>query len=124
RAFLGSFLTAQPMLIEPVYKIGVSVPHQWVGEVTGIITRKRGRIVASEQKGPVTMIRGFIPVAETFGLSAEMRSATSGHAFWQTQFDHWEKVPENVALTVIEEIRKRRGLPPEIPKPSQFIDEA
>jgi len=124
RAFLGSFLTAQPMLIEPVYKIGVSVPHQWVGEVTGIVTRKRGRIVASEQKGPVTMIKGFIPVAETFGLSAEMRSATSGHAFWQTQFDHWEKVPENIASTVIEEMRKRRGLPPEIPESSQFIDEA
>ena len=124
RAFLGSFLTAGPVLLEPVYKIGVSVPHQWVGEVTGIITRKRGRIVASEQKGPITMINGYIPVSETFGLSAEMRSATSGHAFWQTQFDHWEKVPENIALTVIEEIRKRRGLPPEIPKPSKFIEEA
>jgi len=123
RAFLGSFLMAEPILLEPVYKIGVSVPHQWVGEVTSIITRKRGRIVASEQKGSVSMIKGFIPVAETFGLSADMRSATSGHAFWQTQFDHWEKVPENVALTVIEEIRKRRGLSSEIPRPSKFIDE-
>ncbi|NIM44303.1 MAG: elongation factor EF-2, partial [Nitrososphaeria archaeon] len=98
RAFLGSFLTAKPVLLEPVYKIGVSVPAQWVGDVTGMISSKRGRIVSSEQKGPVTMIKGFIPVAETFGLSAEMRSATSGHAFWQTQFDHWEKVPENIAL--------------------------
>ncbi|MDH5390945.1 MAG: elongation factor EF-2 [Candidatus Bathyarchaeota archaeon] len=124
RAFLGSFLTAEPILLEPVYKIGVSVPHQWVGEATSIITRKRGRIVASEQKGPVSMIKGFIPVAETFGLSAEMRSATSGHAFWQTQFDHWEKVPENIALTVIEETRKRRGLSSEIPRPNKFIDEA
>jgi elongation factor 2 len=124
RAMLGSFLTAKPVLLEPVYKIGVSVPHQYVGEVTGLITRKRGRIVASEQKGPVTMIKGFVPVAETFGLSADMRSATSGHAFWQTQFDHWEKVPESIAMEVIAEIRKRRGLPEEIPKPNKFIDEA
>ena len=124
RAFLGSFLTAEPVLLEPVYKIGVSVPAQWVGDVTGIITRKRGRILSSEQKGPVTMIKGYIPVAETFGLSAQMRSVTSGHAFWQTQFDHWEKVPENLVLSVVEEIRKRRGLSPEIPKPSRFIDEA
>jgi len=124
RAFLGSFLTAKPVLSEPVYKIGVSVPAQWVGDVTSIIIRKRGRILSSEQKGPITMINGYIPVAETFGLSAEMRSATSGHAFWQTQFDHWEKVPENIALSVIEEIRKRRGLPPEIPKADKFIDEA
>jgi len=124
RAFLGSFLTAKPVLLEPVYKIGVSVPAQWVGDVTGIITRKRGRILSSEQKGPVTMINGYMPVSETFGLSADMRSATSGHAFWQTQFDHWEKVPENLALSVIEEIRKRRGLSSEIPRPSKFIDEA
>jgi elongation factor 2 len=124
RAVWGSFLTAQPIISEPIYKIGVSVPHQFVGEVTGLITRKRGRVTASEQKGPVTMIRGFIPVAETFGLSADMRSATSGHAFWQTQFDHWEKVPESIAVEVIAEIRKRRGLPEEIPNANKFIDEA
>jgi elongation factor 2 len=124
RAVWGSFLTAQPVLSEPIYKIGVSVPHQFVGEVTGLITRKRGRVTASEQKGPVTMIKGFIPVSETFGLSADMRSATSGHAFWQTQFDHWEKVPESLAMDVIAEIRKRRGLPEEIPKANKFIDEA
>ncbi|RLG98687.1 elongation factor EF-2, partial [Candidatus Bathyarchaeota archaeon] len=70
RAILGSFLTAKPVLLEPVYKIGVSVPAQWVGEVTSLITRKRGRIVASESKGALTMIAGYIPVAETFGLSA------------------------------------------------------
>jgi len=124
RAFWGSFLTAQPILSEPIYKIGVSVPHQFVGEVTGLITRKRGRITASEQKGPITMIKGFLPVAETFGLSADMRSATSGHAFWQTQFDHWEKVPESIAVEVIAGIRKRRGLPEEIPKANKFIDTA
>jgi len=124
RALLGSFLTAKPALLEPVYKIGVSVPAQWVGDVTSLITRKRGRIVASEQKGPVTMINGYIPVAETFGLSADMRSATSGHAFWQSTFDHWEKVPENLAATIIQDIRKRRGLSSEVPTPSKFIDEA
>jgi len=124
RSFLGSFLTANPTLLEPIYKIGVSVPAQWVGEVTSIITRKRGRIMASEQKGPVTMINGYIPVAETFGLSAEMRSATSGRAFWQCTFDHWERTPENISLAVIKEIRERRGLSPEIPQPDKFIDEA
>ncbi|UCE43498.1 MAG: elongation factor EF-2 [Candidatus Bathyarchaeota archaeon] len=123
RALLGSFLTAKPVLLEPVYKIGVSVPAQWVGDVTGMISRKRGRILSSQQKGPVTMITGYIPVAETFGLSADIRSATSGHAFWQTQFDHWEKVPESLVLEVITGIRERRGLSPEIPTPSKFIDE-
>jgi elongation factor 2 len=124
RALWGSFLTAKPVLSEPIYKIGVSVPQQFVGDVTGLITRKRGRIVSSEQKGPITNITGYLPVSETFGLSAEMRGATSGHAFWQTQFDHWEKVPESISMDVIAGIRKRRGLPEEIPKANKFIDEA
>ncbi|MEM3783968.1 MAG: elongation factor EF-2 [Candidatus Bathyarchaeia archaeon] len=124
RAILGSFLTAKPVLLEPVYKIGVSVPAQWVGECSSIITRKRGRILSSEQKGALTMITGCVPVAETFGLSAEMRSATSGHAFWQCTFDHWEKVPENIASEVVRQIRERKGLPPEIPTYDMFIDEA
>jgi elongation factor 2 len=124
RAVWGSFLTAKPVLSEPIYKIGVSVPQQFVGEVTGLITRKRGRIVSSEQKGPITNITGYLPVSETFGLSADMRSVTSGHAFWQTQFDHWEKVPESISVDVIAGIRKRRGLPEEVPKANKFIDEA
>ncbi len=70
------------------------------------------------------MVTGYIPVSETFGLAAELRSATSGHAFWQTQFDHWEKAPESIAQTVIAETRERRGMPREVPKPSRFIDEA
>jgi elongation factor 2 len=123
RAILGSFLTAKPILLEPVYKIGVSVPAQWVGDCTSIITKRRGKILASEQKGVLTMITGYIPVAETFGLSAEMRSATSGHAFWQCTFDHWEKVPENIVSEVTRQIRERKGLPMETPTPDMFIDE-
>lgn len=122
RGILGSFLSSKPVILEPVYKTGVSVPAQWVGEVSSLITRKRGRIVASEQKGPLTVITGFIPVAETFGLSAEMRSATSGHAFWQSAFDHWEKAPENVTAEVIRVTRERRGLSPDVPSASRFID--
>ncbi|MEM2690704.1 MAG: elongation factor EF-2, partial [Candidatus Bathyarchaeia archaeon] len=79
--------------------------------------------LASEQKGILTVIDGLIPVAETFGLSAEMRSATSGHAFWQCAFSHWEKVPENIAAEVIRHIRERKGLPPETPTSDMFIDE-
>jgi elongation factor 2 len=124
RAILGSFLTAKPVILEPVYKIGVSVPAQWVGESSSMITRKRGRILSSEQRGALTTITGYIPVAETFGLSAEMRSATSGHAFWQCTFDHWEKAPDSVTAEVIRQVRERRGLSSEIPRPSKFIDEA
>jgi elongation factor 2 len=110
------------VLLEPIYKINVSVPNQWFGTCSNILTRRRGKILKTEHRGALTVIAGYIPVAETFGLSAEMRSATSGHAFWQCAFDHWEKTPENVAVEVIKKIRERRGLPPEIPKPDKFVD--
>jgi len=124
RAIFGSFLTANPILLEPIYRIQVSVPAEWVGQVSSLLTRKRGRILSSEQKGALLAVDGYIPVAETFGLAADLRSVTSGHAFWQSQFDHWERVPESLAKEVIAEIRNRRGLPPEIPDAKRFIDEA
>ncbi|MCW4026904.1 MAG: elongation factor EF-2 [Candidatus Bathyarchaeota archaeon] len=124
RAIFGSLLTADPIILEPVYRIQVSVPAQWVGEASSLITRKRGRIRSSGQKGAVLAVDGYIPVAETFGLAADLRSATSGHAFWQSQFDHWEKVPESLAAEIIADIRKRRGLPPEVPSAKRFIDES
>lgn len=124
RAILGSALTAKPVLLEPIYKINVSVPNQWFGTCSNILTRRRGKILTTEQRGALTVIAGYIPVTETFGLSAEMRSATSGHAFWQCTFALWEKIPKNVATEVIKQIRRRRGLPSEIPKPEKFIDEA
>jgi len=105
RAIFGSFLTANPILLEPIYRIQVSVPAEWVGQVSSLLTRKRGRILSSEQKGALLAVDGYIPVAETFGLAAELRSATSGHAFWQSQFDHWERLPESLAKEVIAEIR-------------------
>lgn len=123
KGIMGSFLTAKPTLLEPVYKIGVPVSPQWIGEVSGIITRKRGRIISSEQKGQMTTVTGYIPVAETFGLSDEMRSATSGHAVgWQCVFDHWSPVPANLETEIIDNIRKRRGLSPGIPSANRFID--
>ena len=123
RGIFGSFLSSTPVLLEPVYKVVVSMPVQWVGEVSGLIAKKRGRILSSEQRGPLIMITGFVPVAETFGLSADLRSATSGHAFWQSTFDHWEKVPENVAAEIIKAVRERRGLPLEAPAASRYIDD-
>jgi elongation factor 2 len=123
KAIFGSFLTAKPMLLEPVYKTVISSPTELAGECSKIISSRRGKISAFEQKGVFTVITGFIPVAETFGLSAELRSATSGRAFWQSMFDHWKKVPEKLAIKVIKDVRKRKGLPSEVPQIGKFIEE-
>lgn len=122
RAIFGSFLTAKPVLLEPLYKIEISVPTQFMGECTNILAHRRGKIFATEQRNALTIIKGYIPVSETLGLTAKMRSATSGRAFWQCTFDRWEKMPEKLGLEVIEQIRRKRGLPPEIPKPEKFVE--
>jgi elongation factor 2 len=123
KAIFGSFLTANPVLLEPVYKTVISVPTELAGECPRIISSRRGKISAFEQKGILTTVTSFIPVAETLGLSQELRSATSGRAFWQSTFDRWEKMPEKLETKVIKEIRKRKGLPSEVPKPERFTEE-
>jgi elongation factor 2 len=75
-----------------------------------------------EQKGLLTVISGFIPVSETFGFSKELRSATSGRAFWQMFFDHWEKMSAKLSLEMVSDLRRRKGLVLEVPKPEKFME--
>ncbi len=123
KAVFGSFLTAKPILLEPVYRTVISAPSELAGECSRIISSRRGKILSFDQKGVLTVVTGFIPVAETFGLSKELRSTTSGRAFWQSLHDHWEQVPEKLAAKVISELRKRKGLPADVPASSRFLEE-
>ena len=122
KAIFASFLTANPTLQEPIYKITITVASELASESSRILSTKRGKITFFEQKGLLTQITGYIPVAETFGFSKELRSATSGRAVWQTFFDHWEKMPQKVAAEVIANLRRRKGLTVEVPKPEKFME--
>lgn len=123
KAIFGSFLAAKPVLLEPVYKTDISVPTELAGECQRIISTRRGKISAFENKGLLTTITGYIPVAETFGLSKELRSSTSGRAFWQSSLDRWEQVPAKLAVKVISEVRQRKGLASEVPVAGRFVEE-
>jgi len=123
RAILGSFLTAKPVLLEPIYRIEVTTPTQLIGKCLSILSGRRGKIQTTQSRGLLTIIVGYIPVAETFGLAADLRSATSGRAFWQNTFSQWKTVPEKFASPLIEEIRRGKGLPLDIPGPEKFTDE-
>ncbi len=123
KAVFGSFLTAQPVLLEPVFKIVLAVSSELSSESSRIIAARRGKVTSFEQKGLQTVISGFIPVSETFGFSKELRSATSGRAFWQSFFDHWEKMPQKLASQVVSDLRRRKGLSPELPKPEKFMEQ-
>jgi elongation factor 2 len=123
KAIFGSFLTAKPALLEPVYKTIISVPTELSGECSRIISSRRGKISSFEDKGLLTVIVGHIPVSETFGLSKELRSATSGRAFWQNMLDTWEQLPEKLSTEIIGKIRARKGLPQKVPSASRFMEE-
>jgi elongation factor 2 len=121
QALFAGILSANPTLLEPIYKIQVRVPADEMGNVTGLLSRKRGSIHDVEQDGPIVNILGMVPVSETLGLSQEMRAATSGSAFWQMTFDHWAPVPDNMLPDVVKKVRVRKGLDPNPPKASEYI---
>src|SRR5215472_7777921 len=122
RAMFTGFLEAQPTLLEPVQKITTRVPNDFLGAVTSVITQKRGKIVSVDQKGNLVSVVGDIPTAESFDLSEVMRSQTQGRAFWGLEFARWSSVPQSLLQSVVEGIRKRKGLSLEPPKASDFAE--
>jgi elongation factor 2 len=123
KAIFGSFLTAKPHLLEPIYKTVISTPTEIAGECSRIICSRRGKISSFKQNGSLTIITGSIPVAETLGLSKELRSATSGRAFWQNILENWDPLSEKLEAKIISELRAKKGLPPEVPPTTKFTEE-
>jgi len=122
RAILGAILLANPVLLEPILEIEVKCPTELIGTVAGVISSKRGKIINIEQKEFLSIIKGEIPAAETFDLSEVMRGATAGKAIWNTHFKAWSPLPSSMQAEIIAQIRKRKGLPLEVPKAEEFID--
>jgi len=122
RACTGVMLLAQPVLLEPTLGIEVRVPQEMIGNVAGVISGKRGKVLNMEQKGVIHIITGELPASETFDLSEIMRGQTAGRAMWNTHFKAWTPVPNSILTKVIADIRKRKGLAPEVPTPDEYID--
>jgi elongation factor 2 len=97
-------------------------PSDLISAITGVISGKRGKLINIEQREVLTIVEGEIPAAETMDLSETMRGATAGRAVWNTYFKLWQQVPPNMLPVLVEQIRKRKGLPAEASKASEFID--
>ena len=122
RAILGGLLSAQTTMLEPILGIEVKCPSDLIGSASGVIASKRGNILNIEQKGNTSILQGEIPASETFDIAESMRGATAGRAIWNTHFKKWLPVPSSILKQAIPDIRKRKGLNPEPPKVSEFID--
>ena len=92
---------AKPVLLEPIMKIEVTTPEQFMGEVIGNLSSKRARIEGSEQRGSVCVIKALVPLAEMFGYATTIRSLTQGRAGFNMEPSHYEEVPENVVETIV-----------------------
>ncbi|MCI4456576.1 MAG: elongation factor EF-2 [Desulfurococcaceae archaeon] len=118
----AGMLMSKPTLLEPIQKVDIKIPIDYMGEVTAILTRKRGRILeVHELYGNWIRIISEIPIAESMDLAQQLRGATSGRALWGTEFSRWMPVPENMLPELIAAIRTRKGLKPEPPKPEDFL---
>ncbi|HVE80644.1 MAG TPA: elongation factor G [Candidatus Dormibacteraeota bacterium] len=92
---------ASPVLLEPVMKVEVVTPEEFMGDVIGDLNSKRGRIEKMDDRGQAKVVDAFVPLAEMFGYTTTLRSMTQGRASNSMEFDHYEEVPPNVAEEII-----------------------
>jgi elongation factor G len=97
---------ANPAILEPIMKVEVEVPEDYMGDVIGDLNRRRGQINAMGDRSGNKIVDAFVPLAEMFGYSTDLRSATQGRATYSMEFDHYEEVPRNVSEEII---KKRNG---------------
>jgi elongation factor G len=95
-AFREAVDKACPVLLEPVFKIEVTVPEDYMGDVIGDLNSRRGRIEGSDMNAGAVSIRGFVPLMNMFGYATDLRSKTQGRGVYVMQFDHFERLPENL----------------------------
>jgi elongation factor 2 len=119
----AGMLYAGVSLLEPKQKFTVTVPQEYMSDVISLLQGRRGQILNIQQEKEQVTILAKMPVASVIkGFSNEMRSATKGKAIWYSEYAGFEKLPPELQDKVVKEIRTRKGVPPEPPKPEQFID--
>ncbi|MDC3298194.1 elongation factor EF-2 [Candidatus Poseidoniaceae archaeon] len=121
-AIKGAMLRARTVLMEPMQRSHVSVPNDWLGQVTREITNRRGIIEDMPSEGEATTVIGTLPVAETFGFSNDIRAASQGRAVWNSENIGFEILPPQLFGKVVTEIRTRKGLKPD-PNPESYYAE-
>ena len=106
-AFKAALEKANPVLMEPMMKVEIIVPEQYMGDVMGNVSSRRGRVDGMESRGPDQIIHAYVPLSEMFGYTTDLRSRTQGRGMFTMQFDHYEEVPKSVAEKVIGERAKK-----------------
>ena len=101
-AFREAAKKANPVILEPIFKVEVTVPEEYMGDVIGDISGRRGRIEGSDMNNGAVAVRGYVPLSEMFGYATDLRSKTQGRGTYVMQFAHYEKLPDSL----VEKINK------------------
>ncbi len=120
-AIYAAMLQANPTLLEPYQKVFITVPQDMLGNVTREIQGRRGQILEMKTEGDLVTVIAKAPVKEMFGFANAIRSATAGKAMWSVEHAGFEPVPQALLEQFIMEVRKRKGLKLELPKPEDFL---
>jgi elongation factor G len=100
-AIKEAVMKAQPVLLEPMMKVEVETPEDYMGDVIGDLSRRRGNIIGMEDTASGKSVESRVPLSEMFGYSTDLRSSTQGRASFSMEFSHYEEVPRNVAEAII-----------------------
>merc|ERR1712176_489674 len=134
RCFYACVLTAEPRFMEPVYLVEIQCPQDSTGGIYSCLNRRRGHIFEENQVAgtPMVYVKAYLPVNESFGFTADLRSQTQGKAFPQCVFDHWQMIPDDPmeetntkptsSFTIVTETRKRKGLKEGVPALDNYLD--
>jgi elongation factor G len=94
---------AKPVLLEPIFAVEIVTPEEFLGEVIGDLSRRRGRVEGQERRGNALAVSGRVPLSEMFGYATDLRSNTQGRANYTMQFEGYEEVPPNIAEKIVEQ---------------------
>jgi elongation factor G len=104
-AFKSGVAKASPVLLEPVMKVEVVVPEDYMGDVIGDLNSRRGRVSGMDDRGNAKVVTGEVPLANMFGYATDLRSRTQGRASYSMEFGHYEQVPDGVAKAIVARVR-------------------
>jgi elongation factor G len=104
-AFKKAARQAKPVLLEPIMAVEVVTPEDYMGDVIGDLSSRRGRVEGMEQRGNAQVVRAQVPLAEMFGYATDLRSRTQGRATYTMQFDSYQQVPVSIAEEIVARIR-------------------
>lgn len=121
KAVYGAIMMAQPTLLEPLQKVFINTPQDYMGSATREVQNRRGQIADMQQEGDMMTLESKVPVAEMFGFAGDIRSATEGRCLWSTESAGFERLPVELQKQIIRQIRDRKGLSPEPYGPDHYL---